>query len=410
MDQVPLRYDVIVIGMGLAGLMAAKTAADAGQKVLIVGKGTGSLCLFSHSIDLLGGLPNHEKRGEFLSRWIREHPLHPYAKMNAAKIEEALSSFLSLFPPPYSFQNFDHRNSLLPTGAGTLRPTYLIPETMAPGILCQERAGLVVGFQGFKDFYPGYVAHHLKWRSVTVRLPELPRQEIAAAALARLMEKKSFRERIGLEIKKEMKEGGLVGFPAVLGLTNPMEVKRDLEEIVGAEIFEIPTLPPSIPGYRIFNRFKGWLISKGATLILGNPVSKVSLKGKTCSAIHVSTPPLYTSYEADRFILATGRFVGGGLLADKDKIREPLFGFEVEQPPSREEWYGRSFFSDHPIHSSGIMTDSQFRPVDRRGTLLLENVWIAGTILAHHNSIVEKSREGIEIATGYWAARHALGE
>jgi len=38
----------------------------------------------------------------------------------------------------------------------------------------------------------------------------------------------------------------------------------------------------------------------------------------------------------------------------------------------------------------------------------LENVWIAGSILANHRCIEEKSREGIEIATGYWAAKNAF--
>jgi thioredoxin reductase len=40
-----MHYDLIVIGSGLSGLMAAKTAAEAGQKVLIIGKGMGSLSL-----------------------------------------------------------------------------------------------------------------------------------------------------------------------------------------------------------------------------------------------------------------------------------------------------------------------------------------------------------------------------
>ena len=39
-----MHFDLIVIGTGLSGLMAAKTAAETGAKVLIVGKGTGSLC------------------------------------------------------------------------------------------------------------------------------------------------------------------------------------------------------------------------------------------------------------------------------------------------------------------------------------------------------------------------------
>src|SRR5512139_671668 len=103
-----MHFDLIVIGMGLSGLMAAKTAAEAGQKVLIVGKGMGSLCLFSNTIDVLGlpplAGPKTMKMRDALSRWINDHPEHPYAKVGSQRIEEALNSFLSLFPRPYSFQ------------------------------------------------------------------------------------------------------------------------------------------------------------------------------------------------------------------------------------------------------------------------------------------------------------------
>jgi len=33
---------------------------------------------------------------------------------------------------------------------------------------------------------------------------------------------------------------------------------------------------------------------------------------------------------------------------------------------------------------------------------------VAGSILAHHQAIEEKSREGIDIATGFLAAKRAL--
>ena len=134
-----MHYDLIVIGMGLSGLMAAKTAVEAGQKVLLVGKGMGSLCLFSNTIDVLGSLPNNIKMKDGLSQWIKDHPKHPYSKIGLEKIEEALSSFLSLFPPPYSFQTINNMNCLLPTGAGTLRPTYLIPKTMVEGTSGRRR-------------------------------------------------------------------------------------------------------------------------------------------------------------------------------------------------------------------------------------------------------------------------------
>ena len=127
-----------------------------------------------------------------------------------------------------------------------------------------------------------------------------------------------------------MKPG--VGLPALLGTHDPVRVKDDLEAIIGAKVFEIPILPPSIPGMRIFNRFKEWLIQKGVTFLLGYSVSKAVLRGKRCERIEVLHPPVITSYSADRYILATGRFIGGGLKADDEKVVEPIFNLPLSQP------------------------------------------------------------------------------
>ena len=62
-----MHYDLIIIGMGLSGLMAAKTAVDTGKKVLLVGKGMGALALFSNTIDVLGTFPQGQS-------WLRVCP------------------------------------------------------------------------------------------------------------------------------------------------------------------------------------------------------------------------------------------------------------------------------------------------------------------------------------------------
>jgi len=388
--------------------MAAKTAVEAGQRVLIIGKGMGSLCLFSSTVDVLGILPKSINIKEGLSQWIQLHPRHPYSNMGVEKIVEALSSFTALFPSSYSFRSINDGNCLILTGAGTLRPTYLIPATMLAGNMLEGRQGLVVGFKGYKDFYAHYVAAPVQCQGMTISLPESPREEMTAAAVSRLMEMQPFRERIGKEIRERKNGATWVGFPAILGLHDPIHVKKDLEDVIGAEIFEIPTLPPSIPGQRIFTRFKGYLIQKGVTWLLGHSISQASFNGKRCEMVFVSNPPVLTSYSADHFVLATGRFLGGGLAATQEKIFEPIFDLPVCQPASREHWFGKTFLAGHPIHEVGVQTDSNFRPIDDKGEVLLENVRVAGSILAHHDSIGEKSREGIEIATGYMAAKHAL--
>lgn len=407
-----MHFDLIVIGMGLSGLMAAKTAVEAGRKVLIIGKGMGGLTLFANSIDVLGipplagSEPIPLKDG--LSQWIIDHPDHPYGKTGLEKIEEALSSFNTLFPPPYTFQAKNGANSLIPTGAGTFRPTYLIPSTMMRGTTIQKKKTLIIGIKGYKDFYAKQLADSFKCRAVTLSLFEGTQVEITSIHLARWMEQPSFRESIGSMVKKEVRDEELVGFPSVLGTTDPMGVRKDLEKRIGLSIFEIPVLPPSIPGMRIFRRFKERLIQRGVTFSLGHSVSKVYLNKKRCERLEVFNPPLLTSYTADGYLLATGRFIGGGLKADRGKIYESIFNLPVSQPEAREKWFGDSFFDKHPIHRSGITIDSTFRPVDESGKPILENVWVAGTILAHHNFIEEKSREGIEIVTGYWAAKNAV--
>ena len=404
------RFDLIVIGIGLAGLTAARTAIGMGAKVLIVGRGMGALTLFGNTVDLLGEIPPETEIAEGITRWIAAHPEHPYARTGWEGIESAIAAFRGLFPPPYDFTASGQGNVLLPTGAGTMRPTWLTPVTMAAGAAMTPAETLIVGFRGFKDFQGDTVSLHLKCRGVTLSLPRYGLEGLSAPALARLMDETSFRERVGESIRQQMAGERFIGLPAVLGLREPAAVLKTLESVTGARVFEIPVLPPSIPGTRIFHRFREELIAKGADFRMGHPVSGVMVKDGRCEGINIQNPPLVAEYRADRFILATGRFLGGGLWAEMDRIIEPVFGIPVFQPGERGKWFGERFFDPeaHPIHRAGVVTDADLRPVDAAGRVVLANVRAAGSILAHHQAIEEKSREGIDIATGFLAAKRAL--
>lgn len=404
------RWDLIVIGTGLAGLMAARTAAEAGAKVLICGRGMGSLTLFGNSIDLMGAIPPGTDMETGLAAWIAAHPSHPYARMGWPGIREALAAFGELFDPPYCFAPVRGGNSLVPTGAGTLRPTYLLPVTMAAGVGLTAAETLIVGFKGFKDFQGDTVSLHLGCRGVNIQLPRYGLEGLSALALARLMDQGPFCEGMGEAIRRQMAGEKRIGLPAVLGLRDPAGVMQILEAVTGTRVFEIPMLPPSIPGTRIFNRFREVLIAKGVDFRMGNPVIGAAMKDGRCEGITLQNPPIETEFQADQFILATGRFLGGGLWADMERITEPIFGLPVVQPARRGFWFFGRFFQPeaHPIHRAGIATDQALRPIDAEGQVILTNVRIAGSILAHHEAIEEHSREGIDLATGHWAARGAL--
>ncbi len=403
------NYQLIVVGMGLSGLMAAMTAARAGKRVLIIGKGMGSLCLFSNSIDLLGSL-GREDVYDGIGAWISGHPDHPYAKAGVDRINEALSAFCSLFPIPYAFTAAGSGNCTVPTGAGTYRPTYLVPSTMTSGVSL-PKGGVIVGIEHFRDFSALQAAKGLKVRGVVISLGTRTAQDLGPLALARLMEQPSFRAAFAKEVKKQMAGEDRVGLPALLGLRNPGRVKEELENIIGADVFEMPLLPPSIPGIRIFNRFKAWFDQqRNVTFLLGPSVETATIEGRRCTGIKVVNAPVSTLYTADSYILATGRFLSGGLVASRESIYEPVFDLPVLQPRGRDDWFGPSFFgAGHPFNEAGIRVDSHFRPIDGEGRAIMENVRIAGSILAFHDSIEELSREGVSLSSGYAAAREAVG-
>src|SRR3981081_3786376 len=82
-DRAP--YDVVVVGLGLAGLMAGLGATSGGARTLLVGKGHGTLRFRSGTVDVLGywedravGSPASE-----LAAIGARRPEHPYALAGA---------------------------------------------------------------------------------------------------------------------------------------------------------------------------------------------------------------------------------------------------------------------------------------------------------------------------------------
>ena len=121
------RWDLIVIGMGLAGLTAARTAVERGAKVLIVGRGMGSVTLFGNTIDVLGRIPPGAGMERGIADWIAANPNHPYARMGWTGIGAALDDFQSLFPPPYHFVRMGTETAWSPPGWERFAPPALCP-------------------------------------------------------------------------------------------------------------------------------------------------------------------------------------------------------------------------------------------------------------------------------------------
>jgi len=66
--------------------------------------------------------------------------------------------------------------------------------------------------------------------------------------------------------------------------------------------------------------------------------------------------------EADNFILATGKFLSGGLQADMEKVTETTLGLDVCYNDDHCEWYNPDFFERQSFMSFGVKVDGQGHP------------------------------------------------
>src|SRR5262245_16210574 len=254
--------DTIVIGAGLAGLMGALALAEAGRAPLLLAKGQGATHWTAGTIDVWGSADNPRAA---LDDLIAQHSEHPYARIGIAGIAEALDRFRGLMEAAhYPYVGSLDRNVLLPTAIGALRPASLLPATMAAG---DTRLGggtslLIAGFRELRDFFPPLAAANLSAQGVTARgaylkLPPINRKlDFNTRTFAQLFDDPAFRQDIGRQLRELKGDATRIGLPAVLGLRDPLGAVADLQRLSGAQIFEIPTLPPSVPGMRLFAIFQ----------------------------------------------------------------------------------------------------------------------------------------------------------
>ncbi len=196
----------------------------------------------------------------------------------------------------------------------------------------------------------------------------------------------------------------------MLGLNDYPRSWRHLQDLVGVPVFEIPTLPPSVPGMRLYNVFKNALAKAGVQVLLNMPVERPLVEGNRVVGAAVKNVVRETIYRAAHVILATGGLYGGGILSDHHgTLRETVFGLPLVGVPPMSEWFDAEFLpSDHSIHYAGVAADREMRPLDERGQVRYENLRVAGRTLAGYNGECEGSTEGVWIATAYAAVESML--
>jgi len=411
------HHDVVVVGTGLAGLTAAVRLAESGARVLVVAKGVGATHLSGGTIDVLGYAPERVERPREALAGLP--PEHPYALVGADGIAAAIGWFKERFAAgslaPYAYSGDVEENVLLPSAIGVARPTAVVPETMAAGDLRRDEPICVVGFRTLKDFHSALLADELGRAGLTARATELElvpegRRDANSLGLARGLDDPAFRGQVVAQLGSRLRAGERVAFPAVLGIADPHGVWAALEHALGRSVFEVTTLPPSVPGMRVFAVLREALRRAGGTVLLNNVVTGAERSDGRVSALRTRVGLREERRGADWVVLATGGFAAGGIELDSRwTARETALGLPVAGVPGTgEERFRPGYFDDHPIGRAGVAVDRELRPVDAAGERVLENVLVAGATLAGAEPWREKSGDGISLATGYRAAELVL--
>jgi glycerol-3-phosphate dehydrogenase subunit B len=414
--------DIIVIGAGLAGLTAAVHAVKAGATVRLIAQGWGQQIVAPGWISVCDRADDDviaEVRG-----YAALHPEHPYGLAGAdgmADCIERFRAFAKEIDLPYSVRLRDGHNMRLMTLLGAIQTPLLVPRAMADGDLTGfDGEVLLVGFANWRDFYPELAVRNLAQQGIQARAIMVDAPGAAQSwdrwpgDLARALDDAHQRHSLIERIKPHVQHAARIGFPAVLGMDRHGEVLDDFNRQLGRPCFEIPTLPPSVPGMRLSTHIRRWLLRQRARVQIGHPVVRGMVENGRCLGVEVGALGHANPFYADLVILATGGLYNGGIQSDDSgKLWEPIFGLPVQGPSGdgRAEWYHDNLLihRGHPVHRvTGLCVNKRLQPLGPDQEPVLSNVYAVGHMLAGFNPLTDGCAEGIALASALRAVQVAL--
>lgn len=132
--------------------------------------------------------------------------------------------------------------------------------------------------------------------------------------------------------------------------------------------------------------------ASGGRLMMGDAVIGADFSEGRLRAVfteNLGTFPL----EADTFVIATGKFMSKGLVADMDKVFEPALGLDVRYDSDRSQWFAPDFSDRQRFLDFGVIVDEQYHPL--KGGVAIGNLFAAGEIIEGMYGTSEDSLEKI---------------
>lgn len=417
-----MRYDVVIIGGGLAGLTCGIRLSEQGKRCAIVSAGQSALHFSSGALDLLACLPDGQpvvQPLDALDELARQAPRHPYSLIGAERIAALLPQAQALLVRCAMPMLGDYRqNHQRMTPLGKFRPCWLSPPDSAIRGLpatADWRRPLVAGIEGFLDFQSRIVAGTLQSQGIAARsgelkLPMLDRlrrnpSEFRAVNISRVLDRAENRAALAEELTVLASGNDGVIMPACLGLDSPC-APTELSELLGKPVRLLPTLPPSVPGLRLHQGLLRRFRQSGGIVMPGDRVERAIQDAPEMA--------LYTRNHQDiplrarQIVLASGSFFSNGLRAQFDRVVEPVFGLDVRFAAQREDWSRQDVFAAQPYMQFGVIADEQLHPAI--GGKTADNLYAVGAVLEGFDPITQGCGAGVSMLSALYAADLILKE
>ena len=178
---------------------------------------------------------------------------------------------------------------------------------------------------------------------------------------------------------------------------------QTIRERVGARVMVVPTTSVSLSGRSVQRALRERFVALGGTLVENDRVVALDVEKNSVQRVHTAKG---VTYKAENYLLATGSFFGGGVVATQKSVYEPLAGVDVDAAQERSEWTCEHILAEQPFENFGVVVNENLHPlVDG---LAIDNLYAVGAILAGSDGVREGSGGGVALCSALRAAELIL--
>ena len=416
------KVDTIVIGNGLSALACGINLAKFGQRVTMIGTGGSLLTFNGGSMELLGTVDGNPVGPAVV------HPLesiaqlpdnHPYRKVGIDRIASVADGAKRLlFDAGINTVGSAETNHWRITPMGVAKPAWLTLKNHLCindlNYLPCKRVTLMC-VRGFLDQPNGMLAEGLKHLGFEVEMIDFTtddlsalrrsRSEMRAINISKHLVSNTALQRLAEQVNTLAGDTEMVLLPNVLGVDDD-DAFQTLQQLAKPTVRLVATLPPSVAGARMTTLLRHYFQMLGGNLIT-DTVTAIKADGDTVTGIKTLKDTL-EPLTADNYVLATGSFIGRGIVATHERIIEPLLDLDVDADADRELWTQFNAMEPQRCMRYGVATDDTLHCL--KNGRPMANLRAVGSILSGHDAIKMGDGTGVSLITAIAAARDICGK